>query len=177
MKYQLGETRVQAHPGSWVAPQAAVIGNVHLHAGASVWFSAVVRGDNEPIIIGEGSNVQDAAVLHSDPGSPLTIGKGVTIGHHAMLHGCTVGDHTLIGIHAVVLNGAVIGRHCIIGANALVTEGRIIPDGSLVVGSPGKIVRELDPAQRRLLEQNAEHYVGNAARFASELKVQADDEA
>jgi len=174
MKYQLGDTRVNAHPDSWIAPQAVVVGNVHLHAGASVWFNAVVRGDNEPIVIGEGSNVQDAAVLHSDPGSPLTIGKGVTIGHHAMLHGCTVGDHTLIGINAVVLNGAVIGKHCIIGANALVTEGKQIPDGSLVVGSPAKVVRELSEEQRQGLEENAAHYVANAVRFAAGLTPQDD---
>jgi carbonic anhydrase/acetyltransferase-like protein (isoleucine patch superfamily) len=174
MKYQLGDTRVQAHPDSWIAPQAVVVGNVHLAAGASVWFNAVVRGDNEPITLGEGSNVQDAAVLHADPGFPLTVGKGVTIGHHAMLHGCTVGDHTLVGINAVVLNGAVIGKHCIIGANALVTEGKHIPDGSLVVGSPAKVVRELTDAQRQGLEENAAHYVRNAARFAQALAIQHD---
>lgn len=174
MKYQLGKLRVQADPDSWVAPQAVVIGNVQLAKGASVWFNAVLRGDNEPIVIGENSNVQDCAVLHTDPGFPLTVGKGVTIGHHVMLHGCTVGDHSLIGINAVVLNGAVIGKHCIIGANALVTEGKQIPDGSLVVGSPAKVVRELTPEQRAMLEQNAEHYVANAARFAQELQEQDD---
>jgi carbonic anhydrase/acetyltransferase-like protein (isoleucine patch superfamily) len=175
MKYRLGDRRVQAHPDSWIAPGARVIGDVRLAAGASVWFNAVLRADNEPIAIGEGSNVQDAAVLHADPGFPLTVGKGVTVGHHAMLHGCTIGDYSLIGINAVVLNGARIGRHCIVGANALVTEGRVIPDGSLVVGSPAKVVRELSAEQRQLLEANAEHYVRNAARYAAELAAQ--DEA
>jgi carbonic anhydrase/acetyltransferase-like protein (isoleucine patch superfamily) len=169
MKYRLGERRVQAHPDSWIAPGARVVGEVRLAAGASVWFNAVLRADNEPIAIGEGSNVQDAAVLHADPGFPLVVGRGVTVGHHAMLHGCTVGDHSLVGINAVVLNGARIGRHCIVGANALVTEGKEIPDGALAVGSPAKVVRLLSDAERRALEANAEHYVRNAARFAAEL--------
>lgn len=174
MKYRLGDLRVETHPQSWVAPTATLIGKVRLQAGASVWFGAVLRGDNELIDIGENSNVQDGAVMHTDMGWPLTLGKGVTVGHNAMLHGCTVDDYSLIGIGAVVLNGARIGKHCIIGANALVPEGREIPDGSLVVGSPGKVVRELTPAQQQLLEASAAHYVHNAQRYARDLAPQED---
>lgn len=174
MKYRLGNTRVGQHPQSWIAPNATVIGKVRLDEGASVWFGAVLRGDNELIHIGENSNVQDGAVLHTDPGSPLTLGTGVTVGHNAMLHGCTVGDYSLIGINAVVLNGARIGKHCIIGANALIAEGKEIPDGSLVVGSPGKVVRELTEAQKKMLEAGAAHYVQNAKRYAAELSEQDD---
>ncbi len=152
MKYRLADSRVDAHPDSWVAPNAAVIGKVRLEAGASVWFNAVLRGDNELIHIGENSNVQDGTVMHTDMGWPLTLGKGVTVGHNAMLHGCSVGDHSLIGIGAVILNGAKIGKHCIIGANTLIAEGKEIPDGSLVVGSPGKVVRELSEQQKKMLE-------------------------
>lgn len=174
MKYRLGDMHVETHPTSWTAPTATLIGKVRLQAGASVWFGAVLRGDNELIDIGEGSNVQDGTVMHTDMGSPLTIGKGVTIGHNAMLHGCTVGDHSLIGINAVVLNGARIGKHCIIGANALIAEGKEIPDGSLVMGSPGKVVRELTDAQKTMLEASAAHYVNNAERYARDLAVQED---
>ncbi|VVN12299.1 Protein YrdA [Pseudomonas fluorescens] len=174
MKYRLGDMHVETHPTSWTAPTATLIGKVRLQAGASVWFGAVLRGDNELIDIGEGSNVQDGTVMHTDMGSPLTIGKGVTIGHNAMLHGCTVGDHSLIGINAVVLNGARIGKHCIIGANALIAEGKEIPDGSLVMGSPGKVVRELTDAQKSMLEASAAHYVHNAERYARDLTVQED---
>lgn len=174
MKYRLGDMHVETHPTSWTAPTATLIGKVRLQAGASVWFGAVLRGDNELIDIGEGSNVQDGTVMHTDMGSPLTIGKGVTIGHNAMLHGCTVGDHSLIGINAVVLNGARIGKHCIIGANALIAEGKEIPDGSLVMGSPGKVVRELTDAQKAMLEASAAHYVLNAERYARDLAVQED---
>ncbi|AUF95224.1 Protein YrdA [Pseudomonas fluorescens] len=174
MKYRLGDMHVETHPTSWTAPTATLIGKVRLQAGASVWFGAVLRGDNELIDIGEGSNVQDGTVMHTDMGSPLTIGKGVTIGHNAMLHGCTVGDHSLIGINAVVLNGARIGKHCIIGANALIAEGKEIPDGSLVMGSPGKVVRELTDAQKSMLEASAAHYVHNAERYARDLAVQED---
>ncbi|WP_416637470.1 gamma carbonic anhydrase family protein [Pseudomonas sp. OHS18] len=174
MKYRLGNTRVDQHPESWIAPNATVIGNVRLDEGASVWFGAVLRGDNELIHIGENSNVQDGAVLHTDPGSPLTLGTGVTVGHNAMLHGCTVGDYSLVGINAVVLNGARIGKHCIIGANALIAEGKEIPDGSLVVGSPGKVVRELTEQQKKMLEAGAAHYVQNAKRYAAELGEQDD---
>ncbi|MDO7911959.1 gamma carbonic anhydrase family protein [Pseudomonas monteilii] len=174
MNYRLGDLRVDTHPSSWTAPGAILIGKVRLQAQASVWFGAVLRGDNELIDIGEDSNVQDGAVLHTDPGSPLTLGRGVTIGHKAMLHGCHVGDYSLIGINAVLLNGARIGKHCIIGANALIPEGREIPDGSLVVGSPGKVVRTLSDAQMRLLEASAAHYVANAQRYARDLAPQED---
>ncbi|KIQ06406.1 MULTISPECIES: gamma carbonic anhydrase family protein [Pseudomonas] len=174
MKYRLGNARVEQHPQSWVAPSATLIGKVRLEAGASVWFGAVLRGDNELIHIGEDSNVQDGAVMHTDMGSPLTLGKGVTVGHNAMLHGCSVGDYSLVGINAVVLNGARIGKHCIIGANALIAEGKEIPDGSLVVGSPGKVVRELTEQQKKLLEASAAHYVQNARRYATDLAEQED---
>ncbi|MFP3861663.1 gamma carbonic anhydrase family protein [Pseudomonas capeferrum] len=174
MKYRLGDLRVVSHPTSWIAPNATVIGNVRLQAHASVWFGAVLRGDNELIDIGEDSNVQDGTVMHTDMGSPLTLGKGVTVGHNAMLHGCTVGDYSLVGINAVILNGARIGKHCIIGANALIPEGKEIPDGSLVMGSPGKVVRELSEQQMRMIEAGAAHYVHNAQRYARELV--ADDE-
>ncbi|WPC04146.1 gamma carbonic anhydrase family protein [Pseudomonas sp. MBLB4123] len=172
MKYRLGPVRVEAHPDSWVAPNATLIGKVKLEAGASVWFNAVLRGDNEPIHIGEQSNVQDGTVMHTDMGFPLSIGKGVTIGHKAMLHGCSVGDYSLIGINAVVLNGARIGKYCIIGANTLIGEGKEIPDGSLVVGSPGKVIRSLSEEQKKMLEASAAHYVHNAQRYARELAEQ-----
>ena len=174
MKYRLGDARVEAHPESWIAPTAAVIGKVRLDKGASVWFGAVLRGDNELIHIGENSNVQDGTVMHTDMGFPLTIGKGVTIGHNAMLHGCTVDDYSLIGINAVILNGAKIGKHCIIGANSLIGEGKEIPDGSLVMGSPGKVVRELTDAQKRMLEASAAHYVHNSQRYARDLAEQQE---
>lgn len=151
-----------------------MIGKVRLEKGASVWFGAVLRGDNELIHIGEDSNVQDGTVMHTDMGSPLTIGKGVTIGHNAMLHGCTVDDYSLIGINAVILNGARIGKHCIIGANALIPEGQEIPDGSLVVGSPGKVLRALSEPQKVMLQASAEHYVQNARRYARDLVEQND---
>lgn len=169
MKYRLGDLRVETHPDSWVAPNATLIGKVRLQAGASVWFGAVLRGDNELIDIGENSNVQDGTVMHTDTGIPLTIGKNVTIGHNVMLHGCSVGDCSLIGINAVILNGAKIGKYCIIGANSLIAEGKVIPDGSLVMGSPGKVVRELTDAQKQMLEASAAHYVHNAQRYARDL--------
>ena len=174
MKYRLGDARVEAHPESWIAPTAAVIGKVRLDKGASVWFGAVLRGDNELIHIGENSNVQDGSVMHTDMGFPLTLGKGVTVGHNVMMHGCTVDDYSLIGINAVILNGAKIGKYCIIGANSLIPEGKVIPDGSLVMGSPGKVVRELTEQQRKMLEGSAAHYVHNAQRYALDL---AEDEA
>jgi carbonic anhydrase/acetyltransferase-like protein (isoleucine patch superfamily) len=141
VNYRLGEFRVEADPESWIAPNATLVGKVRLERGASVWFNCVLRGDNELIQIGENSNVQDGSVMHTDMGYPLTLGTGVTIGHKAMLHGCTVGDYCLIGINAVILNGAKIGKYCLIGANTLIPEGKVIPDGSLVMGSPGKVVR------------------------------------
>ncbi|MBC9249657.1 gamma carbonic anhydrase family protein [Pseudomonas alcaligenes] len=174
MKYRLGTARVEAHADSWIAPNAAVIGKVRLEQGASVWFGAVLRGDNELIQIGENSNVQDGTVMHTDMGFPLTLGKGVTVGHNVMMHGCTVGDYSLIGINAVILNGARIGKYCIIGANSLIPEGKEIPDGSLVMGSPGKVVRELTEQQKKMLEGSAAHYVHNAQRYARELVEDVD---
>jgi carbonic anhydrase/acetyltransferase-like protein (isoleucine patch superfamily) len=153
----------------WIAPDAAVIGNVRLLANASVWFGAVIRGDNELITIGENSNVQDGAVLHTDPGLDLTIGSNCTIGHKAILHGCIIGDNTLVGMGTVILNRARIGRNCLIGANTLVTEGKEIPDNSLVVGQPGKVVKELSPAIIAGLSKSAESYVRNWQRFARGL--------
>ena len=172
MKYRLGDARVETHPDSWIAPNAAVIGKVRLDAGASVWFNAVLRGDNELIHIGENSNVQDGTVMHTDMGFPLNIGKGVTIGHNVMLHGCTVDDYSLIGINAVVLNGAKIGKYCIIGANALIPEGKEIPDGSLVMGTPGKVIRSLTENERKALEASAAHYVANFRRYLRGLVPQ-----
>jgi carbonic anhydrase/acetyltransferase-like protein (isoleucine patch superfamily) len=174
MKYRLGQSHVEAHTDSWIAPNATLVGKVKLEPGASVWFNAVLRGDNELIHIGENSNVQDGTVMHTDMGFPLNIGTGVTIGHNAMLHGCSVGDYSLIGINAVVLNGAKIGKYCIIGANSLIGEGKEIPDGSLVMGSPGKVVRELTEAQKKMLEASAAHYVHNAQRYARDLQEQED---
>lgn len=153
----------------YVAPNAQVMGKVVMQENSSVWFGAVLRGDNETITIGARSNVQDNAVLHTDPGCPLTLGEGVIVGHQVMMHGCTVGDNSLIGIGAVILNKAVIGKNCIIGAGALITEGKVIPDNSLVVGSPGKVVREVTEQQAQFLKLNAQVYVDNAARFKAGL--------
>ena len=171
MIYRIGERRVQADGEFWVAPNAVVAGSVHLGANVSVWFNAVIRADHDLITIGENSNIQDGAVLHIDPGKPLTIGRDVTVGHKAMLHGCTIGDNSLIGINAVVLNGANIGRNCVIGANALVTEKMEVPDNSLVLGSPGKVVREVSEEQAMGLTMSARHYVENGRKFARELVV------
>ena len=153
----------------WIAPGAAVIGRVKLERNASVWFGAVLRGDNEPILVGENSNVQDACVLHTDPGAPLTIGRNCTIGHRAILHGCTIGDNTLIGMGATILNRARIGANCLIGANALITEGKVIPDNSLVMGAPGKVVGELNSEALAKLPKSAEGYVKNWQRFVKGL--------
>lgn len=173
MIYSLGGLQVEKHPSVYVAPGAHVIGNVKLLENSSIWFNAVVRGDCDAITIGENSNIQDGSVLHTDEGIPLNIGKGVTVGHKVMLHGCDIGDYSLIGINSVILNGAKIGKHCVIGANALITENTVIPDGSLVVGSPGKVVKQLGEKQKTMLEMSAAHYVQNAKRFATELKPQA----
>ncbi|MBL4728875.1 MAG: gamma carbonic anhydrase family protein [Gammaproteobacteria bacterium] len=174
MLYSLGEKKVNiVGEDYFVAPSADVIGNVRLENNASVWFNAVVRGDNELITIGENSNVQDCSVLHTDVDCPLTIGKNVTIGHKVMLHGCTIGDNSLIGINAVVLNGAKIGKNCLIGANSLVTEGKEIPDGSLVMGSPAKVVKTLTTEQQAGLLKSAEAYVAKFKQFKTEL--QQDD--
>lgn len=169
--YRLGEKQPHLDPDNWVAPSAQVIGHVHLEAGCSVWFGAVIRADNEPMHIGAGSNVQDGAVLHSDPGFPLHIGANVTVGHQAMLHGCTIGEGSLIGIGAVVLNGARIGKHCLVAAGALVTEGKSFPDGSLIVGSPAVVKRELSPEQISGLLDSARHYQENARRYLGSLVV------
>ena len=156
--------------GAWVADSAQVMGAVELADNASVWFGAVIRGDTETIRVGRNSNIQDGSVLHADIGMPLTIGDNVTVGHQVMLHGCTVGDGSLIGIQAVVLNGAKIGRNCIVGAGSVVTEGKEFPDNSLIIGAPAKVVRTLDDATAAKLAQSAEHYVENAHRYARGLK-------
>ena len=153
----------------WIAPNAAVMGRVILKKNASVWFGVTVRGDNDPIVIGENSNVQDGSVLHTDLGSPLTIGDNVTVGHMVMLHGCAIGDGSLVGIGSIVLNGAKIGKNCLIGANCLITEGKEIPDNSLVMGSPGKVVRGLSPEQAAVMAAGAAHYVANWKRYRREL--------
>ena len=165
MIYKLDDLSPEVHADTWVVESAAVIGQVVLGAGVSVWFNAVLRAENAAIHIGEDSNIQDGSVLHVDPGMPLTIGKRVTIGHKVMLHGCSIGDESLIGINAVVLNGAKIGKNCLIGANTLIPEGKEIPDGSLVMGSPGKIVRTLTPEQMQGLKLSAQHYVENSQRY------------
>ena len=169
--YGLGDKQPQLPPQGeyWIAPTATVIGDVILKPGASVWFGATVRGDNDPITIGRDTNIQDGSVLHSDPGEPLTIGDGVTVGHMVMLHSCEIGDNTLIGIGSVVLGRARIGKNCLIGANTLITEGKVIPDGSLVMGQPGKVVRQLEPGQVGSLKASAAHYVQNWKRYVRDL--------
>ena len=169
MIYALDGIAPQIDPSAWVADEATLIGKVVVGAEANIWFGAVIRGDNEEIRVGAGSNVQENAVLHTDMGYPLTIGTNCTIGHQAMLHGCTIGDGTLIGMGATVLNGARIGKGCLIGACALITEGKEIPDGSLVMGSPGKVVRALDETARAELLASAAGYQANARRFRSGL--------
>ena len=168
--YALADVTPDVDATAWVAPDANVIGNVRLAAKSSVWFGSTLRGDNELITVGEGSNVQENSVFHTDVGYPLTIGVNCTIGHKVMLHGCTIGDNSLIGMGATVLNGAVIGKNCLIGAGALITENKVIPDGSLVMGAPGKVVRDLDAAAIQGLTLSAEHYQQNAARFAADLR-------
>ena len=169
--YALGgiAPELPAEGAFWIAPTAAVIGKVRLESMASVWFGAVIRGDNELITVGENSNVQDGAVLHTDAGLPLVIGRNCTIGHKAILHGCTIGENTLIGMGAVILNRASIGRNCLIGANALITEGKVIPDNSLVMGQPGKVMGELNQEAIARLMASAEGYVRNWQRFARDL--------
>ena len=168
--YQIDTHSPRVAPTAWVADSAQVIGNVELAEDSSVWFGVVIRGDMETIRIGRGSNIQDGSVLHADIGKPLTVGANVTVGHKVMLHGCTIGDGALIGIGAIVLNGAKIGKGCIVGAGALVTEGKEFPDGSMVIGSPAKAVRELTPEQQAQLPLSALHYVENARRFKDGLK-------
>lgn len=168
--YALDGVAPEIHPEvGWIAPTAVLVGQVFVEAEAGIWFGVVARGDNEPIVIGARSNVQENVVLHTDKGFPLTIGRGCTIGHKAMLHGCTIGDNTLVGMGATILNGARIGNNCLIGAGALVTEGKKIPDGSLVIGAPGKVVRQLDDATIAGLRRSADSYVLNARRFAAGL--------
>ena len=168
--YALGEHEPQVHPDSWIAPDANLIGQVIVEAGASVWFGATIRADHEIIRIGAGTNVQENTVMHIDAGFPLTIGQGCTIGHKVMLHGCTIGDNSLVGMGATVLNGARIGKNCLIGACALITEGKEIPDGSLVMGAPGKVVRTLDDAATAGLKASAQHYQDNMRRFRAQLR-------
>ncbi len=167
--YALADKRPQLGKDSWVAENATVIGDVRLGENASIWWNAVLRGDNDPIIVGANSNIQDGSVLHTDMGAPLTVGDNVTVGHLVMLHGCTIGDGSLIGIKSVVLNRAVVGKFCIIGANTLIAEGKVIPDRSLVIGSPGKVVRELSDGEVHMLMLSAEHYVNNARRYREHL--------
>jgi len=166
--FRLGDDAPRIAPSAWVADSAAVIGRVELGADASVWYGATVRGDNDWIRIGARSNVQEASILHTDAGIELDVGEGCTIGHQAMLHGCTIGDGTLVGIQAVILNGARVGRHCIVGAGALVTERKAFPDGVLIVGSPAKVVRELTAEQIERLAWSAAHYVDQARRHRTQ---------
>lgn len=168
--FQLGEHVPRIHSDAWVAEQAQVIGQVQLDRGASVWFGATLRGDNALIHLGENSNVQESAVLHTDPGLELIVGSHCVIGHQATLHGCTIGDGSLIGIQAIVLNHARIGRHCLIGAGALIPEGKDIPERSLVMGAPGKVIRELTDDEIAQLRRNAEHYAQRAAMYRTGLK-------
>ena len=170
MRYDLGDRRAQIDPSCFVAESAQVIGSIVLEADASVWFNCVLRGDNDLITIGRESNVQDASVIHTDAGLQVRVGRGVTIGHRVMLHGCEVGDFSLIGIGAIVLNRAKIGSYCLIGAGTLITENKQIPDRSLVIGSPGRVVRELSDQEMRVLEGSAAHYVQNARRYREQLR-------
>lgn len=164
--YALGDREPQLGENTWVADNATVIGRVITGRHVSIWYNVVIRGDNDPIVIGDNTNIQDGSILHNDDGVPLTIGANVTVGHMVMLHGCQIGDGSLIGINAVILNHAVIGKDCIIGANALIPEGKVIPDRSLVVGSPGRIIRELSDEDVAALRANAAHYVENADLYA-----------
>ncbi|HCZ15076.1 MAG TPA: gamma carbonic anhydrase family protein [Candidatus Accumulibacter sp.] len=169
--FAIGSRRPQLDAHSWVAPTAIVIGDVRLARNASIWWNATLRGDNDPISIGENSNIQDNSVLHTDEGVPMTIGRDVTVGHLVMLHGCTIGDGSLIGIGSVLLNRCVIGKGCIVGANTLIPEGKVFPDHSLIVGSPGKAIRQLGPEEVERLRHSADHYVANWQRYARELEA------
>ncbi len=170
MKFSLGERKVICKGDYWIAPNATVIGSVVLENNASIWWNCVVRGDSDTLTIGENSQVQDGSVLHADAGFPLTLEKNVSVGHMAMLHGCTIGEGSLVGIKAVILNGAKIGRNCLIGAGAFIGEGKVIPDGSLVLGAPGKVVRQLSPEQIKGINRISDHYVQNFKRYRNELK-------
>jgi carbonic anhydrase/acetyltransferase-like protein (isoleucine patch superfamily) len=168
--YELDGIAPRLGANAWVADSAQVMGNVSLGADTSVWFGTVIRGDTESITIGRGSNIQDGSAMHADIGMPIVLGENVTVGHKVMLHGCTIGDDTLIGIGAIVLNGAKIGKNCLVGAGALVTEGKEFPDGSMIIGSPAKAVRPLTPEQIASVRQSARHYVENARRFQAGLR-------
>ena len=168
--YQLDDKTPQIADSAWVADNAEVMGDVRLGESVSIWFNTTLRGDNDPITIGDGTNIQDGSVLHTDEGVPLTIGRNVTVGHMVMLHGCSIGDESLIGIGAIVLNGAKIGRNCLVGAGALVTEGKEFPDGSMIIGSPAKVVRQLTLEQIEGLRYSAQHYIDNARRYKQGLK-------
>ena len=165
MIYDFEKYTPKIDPNSWVAPNAVIIGNVELKKNSNIWFNTTLRGDLEPIIIGENSNIQDGSVIHTDPGCPTIVGNGVTVGHMVMLHGCTIGDNSLIGIGAVILNKAKIGKNCIIGAKALITENKEIPDNSLVVGSPGKIIREVTIEEKKAVLENTKHYQDNWKKY------------
>ena len=167
--YTLGLHAPQIDPQSWVAPNATLIGQVHLARNASIWWNATLRGDKDLISIGENSNIQDGSVLHTDPGMPLIVGSNVTVGHLVMLHGCTVGEGSLIGIGAILLNRSVIGKNCLVGANTLIPEGKVFPERSLIIGSPGKVVRELSDEEVARLPGSAERYVQNWQRYQQEL--------
>jgi carbonic anhydrase/acetyltransferase-like protein (isoleucine patch superfamily) len=170
--YALGEfePKLPAPDRHWIAPDATVIGKVKLGEDVGIWFGTVLRGDNEPITVGERTNIQEGVMIHTDPRYPVTIGKDCTIGHHAIVHGCIIGDNSLVGMGATILNGAKIGRNCLVGANALVTEGKEFPDNSLIVGSPAKAIRQLDGEAVEKLRQSAERYVQNWKRFSRELR-------
>lgn len=173
MIYSLGERKVEILAEDYfIADNATVIGSVVIHNDVSIWFNVVIRGDNDVITIGEGTNIQDAVVIHTDGGIPLDIGKGVTVGHQAMLHGCTVGDNSLIGINSVILNNAKIGNNCIIGANSIVPQGKEIPDNSLALGSPAKVIKKVDEKVVEELKYSARHYIENFKRFKKELHKQ-----
>lgn len=174
MIYSLGQQQPQIAADAFVAPTAVIIGDVDLQPGSSVWFGAVLRGDIERISVGRGSNIQDGTVMHTDPANPCTLGANVTVGHMAMLHGCRIGDGCLIGIGATLLNGSRVGKNCIVGAHSLLTEGKEFPDGVLIMGTPGKIVRDLTPAELEGLRANAERYVARAARYRKELTALDD---
>lgn len=167
--YELDGVSPQVSASAWVADSAQVMGNVNLADDANIWFGVVIRGDTETITVGKGSNIQDMSVLHADVGMPLVVGEGVTVGHKVMLHGCTIGDNSLIGIGAVVLNGAKIGKNCLVGAGALVTEGKEFADGSMILGSPARVIRQLSPEQIEGLRQSARHYIENANRYRNGL--------
>lgn len=169
--YEIDGDAPHVAPDAWVAPSADIIGDVHLSPRASVWFGAVIRADNTPILLGEDSNVQDGAIGHSDPGFPLTIGARVTVGHQAILHGCMIDDDCLIGMGARILNGASLETECLVGAGALITEGKTFPRGSLIVGSPARAIRQLTDEERRALRLSAAHYAEKAARYAAELRL------